>query len=70
MLPKKLIHKAAEVRGELLGNKIADKIVKPKMFEEIIIAPEKKRRNIKRIKESVIKMEHYKISKLLNHSTV
>ena len=27
---KKVVHEAAEARGELKGNKIADKIVKPK----------------------------------------
>ena len=26
---KKVVHKAAEARGEFIGNKIADKIVKP-----------------------------------------
>ena len=31
---------------------------------------QKKRRNIKPIKTSTIKMEHYKISKLLNDSTL
>ena len=29
-----------------------------------------KRRNIKRIKTSIIKMEHYKIPKLLNNSSI
>ena len=74
---KKVVHKA----GEFLGNKIADavtksngvKIVKPdentRNVEEIIIPP-KKRRNTKRLNTSNIKMEHYKISKLLNDSTV
>ena len=74
---KKVVHKA----GEFLGNKIADavtksngvKIVKPdenpRNVEEIIIPP-KKRRNIKRLNTSNIKMEHCKISKLLNDSTV
>ena len=27
---KKVVHKAAEAKGEFIGNKIADKIVKPK----------------------------------------
>ena len=82
---KKVVHKSAEATGEFLGNKITDavaklnndKIVKPKQVtdenprnvEEITIPPEK-RRNIKRIKTSIIKMEHYQISKLLNDSTV
>ena len=74
---KKLVHKA----GEFIRNKIADavtksndeiklwktdKIVKQEPAEEIIIPPEKKRRNIKQIKTSIIKMEHYKVSKLFN----
>ena len=78
---KKVLHKA----GEFLGNKTAgavakskdNKIVKPKHVidenprnvEEIIIPPEK-RKNIKRIKTSIIKMEIYKISKLLKDSNV
>ena len=37
---KKLGHKAAEATSEFLGNKIADKIVKP--VEKIIIPPEKR----------------------------
>ena len=59
-----------------MGNKIAEKIVKPKHVtdenlrnvEEIIIPPGK-RKNIKRIKTSIIKIKH-KTSKLLNDSTV
>ena len=43
----------------------------PRNVEEMIIPLEKKRRNIKRIKTSIIiKMEHYKVSKLLDDSTV
>ena len=45
----KVVHKVAESTGEFIGNKIAYKIVKPKIvsdensrnFEEIIISPEK-----------------------------
>ena len=74
---KKVVHKASE----FLGNKIADAVTKsngvkiikpdenPRNVEEIIIPP-KKRRNIKRLNTSNIKMEHCKISKLLNDSTV
>ena len=47
-----------------------DKIVKQEPPEEIIIPPEKKRWNIKQIEKSIIKMGHYKLSKLLNNSTV
>ena len=71
---EKVFHKA----GEYLGNKIADAVTKSsddniekqEPVEEIIIPPEKKRGNIKQIDKTVIKMEHYKISKLLNDSTV
>ena len=44
--------------------------VDPRNVAEIIIPPEIKRRNIKQIKTSIIKMERYKISKLLNNSTL
>ena len=45
---EKLVHKTAEGTGELIGNKIADKIVKAKLIpgvnsrnvEEIVIPPE------------------------------
>ena len=48
-MTKKVAHKAAEATGEVLGNKIADKTVKPKpttnvnwrSVEEMIISPEK-----------------------------
>ena len=57
---KKVIHKT----GEVLGYKIADavtnlyddKIVKTKPVEEIIIPPENLRRNIKRVKTSIIEI--------------
>ena len=47
---KKEVHKADEATGELIGNKIADKIVEPKTVpeassrnvEKIIIPPEKR----------------------------
>ena len=42
----------------------------PRNVEGIIIPPEKKRINIKQTKASIIKMEHYEISKLLNDSSV
>ena len=71
---KKVVHKA----GESLGNKIAegitksndDNIEKQQPVEEVITPLEKRRRNIKQIKKSVINIEYYKISKLLNGSTV
>ena len=66
---KNVIHKTAEVTGELVENKITEKNVKPKPMsvsnsknnEEINIVPEK---------EKYYKIEHCKISKLLDESTV
>ena len=59
--------KAFQFNFDLLKNKwtneIADKIVK--LVEEIIIRPEKKRRNIKQIKTTIIITEHCKKSRLL-----
>ena len=57
---KKLGHKSAEATGEFIGNKIVDKTVKPKhVIDE---NPGRKiGRNIKRIKTSIIKTEHYRI---------
>ena len=60
--------------GDFLGNKIAEavtslyinKIVKTEPVVEIIVLTEKNRRNIKQIKTSIIKIEHYEISKQLN----
>ena len=49
-ISKNEVHKAGEATGKIIGNKIADKILKPKPLpaensknvEEIIIPPEKK----------------------------
>ena len=49
---KNVVYKATEARSEFVGNKIADKIVKPKPVpnnnlrnvEEIIIPPEKEKK--------------------------
>ena len=57
------MHKTAEAAGEFIENKIADKILKPKLFsgensidvEEIVIPLEKKRRSIEWLKTSIIK---------------
>ena len=46
---KKVVHKTAEATGELIGNKVAEKIVKPTTVpdedsgnvEEIVIPPER-----------------------------
>ena len=69
---KKVVHKA----GEFVGNKTADsltnsyhyKIMKTKPVEEIINPPNK-RGNIEQIKASIVKMEQYEISKVLNDSS-
>ena len=71
---KKVVHKA----GEFLRNKIADAVTKSndvniekqEPVEEIVIPPGKKKRNIKQIDKSIIKMEHYETCKLFNNSTV
>ena len=63
--------KAFQFNFDLLKNKwtneIADKIVK---LEEIIIRPEKKRRNIKQIKTTIIITEHCKKSRLLTDLSI
>ena len=66
------MHKVAELTRKFIGNTIADKIVKlkpvpdenPKNVEEIVIPLEKKRRNTKRIKTSIIK---WNATKYLNY---
>ena len=75
---KKVILKVAAAAGEFIEKKITDKIEKPKHIidensnniEEITIPPEKKEISIKWVKTSIIKMEYYKISRLINDSTV
>ena len=64
----KIVHKAAEASGEFLGNKIADKIVKPKpesdmnsrYVEEIVIPPEEREEILNELRQT----EHYKMSKM------
>ena len=59
--------------GELLGNKIGDAVTNSyddktaETEEEIIIPPEKREILNELNKTSIIKMTHYKISKLLNY---
>ena len=61
---KKLVHKAAEATGEFIGNKIADKITKPKPVpdenfgdvEEIIIPPENREEILNELRQ-VLKNE-------------
>ena len=73
---KKVVHEAAEGTGEFIGNKIVDTVAKSKDNNILKTKPvidensRKKRRNIKQIKRSIIKMEHYKIAKQLNDSSV
>ena len=70
---KKVVHKA----GGFIGNKTADAVTKLNDYyiekrepaEEIIIPPEK-RGNTKQMEKNIIKMEHYKISRLLNDSSI
>ena len=58
---KKVVHEAAEATGEFLGNKIADKILKPKYVidenprnaGEIIILQKKKKKK-KRDRETIL----------------
>ena len=67
---KKVIHKLAQAAGEFIGNKVLDKIVKPKNIDQTIIPSEKRRINIEWIITSIMKMEYYKISKLSDESPV
>ena len=56
---KNVVHKAAEGTGQFIGNKIANKIVKPKHaidenpknVEEIIILPEKREEIINELRQ-------------------
>ena len=71
---KKVVDKA----DKFIRNKIVDAVTtssddnieKQEPVKEIIIPPEKKRGNINKIEKRIIKMEHYKISKLLNDSSI
>ena len=65
-------------KGEFLGNKIADavtksndgKIVNQELMEQIIIPPEERDEILTKLRQVLLKVEHYKLSKLLNYSTV
>ena len=48
---KKVVHKIAENTGELIGNKITEKIVKPKL------APDENSRNVEEIPTSLWKRQ-------------
>ena len=75
---QQVVHKA----GKFIGKKISDTVTKSndekrwvKYWEKGTCwrnnySTRKKRWNIKQIEKSITKMEHYKISKLLNNSTL
>ena len=69
---KKVVHKTSNTAeiADAVNKSNDDNTVKQELVEEIIIPLEKKRRDIKQIEKSIIKMEHSKISELLNDSTV
>ena len=75
---KKEVHKAAGAKDEFIENKIAWQNCETKtcLWWESkrcwrnSYSTWKKRRNAKRIKTSIIKMEHHEISKLLNDTVV
>ena len=58
---KKVVHKTAKRTGESIGNKFADKIVKPKSiyemnsrnFEEIVTPPEKREEILNQLKQAL-----------------
>ena len=71
----RVVHKT----GDFLGNKIADAVTKSnddnivrqqQSVERNNYSTRKKRLNIRKNKKSIIQMERYIISKLLNNSTV
>ena len=74
--PKKVVHKIAEAKDELIGNKILDKIMKQKSVpevnwrnvEEIVILPENGKAIPSNFKTNIIKWNTKKL--LSNDSTV
>ena len=60
---KKVAHKAAEATGKFIGNKIANKIEKPKLLpdensrnvEEVIIPPEKREKILNELRQVLYK---------------
>ena len=68
---QKVVYKASEFLGNRIADTVAkannDRIEEQQPVEEIII-PTEKREEI--LNKSILKMEHYKISKLLNDSIV
>ena len=69
---KKVVHKIADATGELIGKEIAEKVMKQKhvpefnsrTVKETVISPEKRQRNFKHIKTSIIK---FNTAKYLNY---
>ena len=69
---KMIIHEAAEATGEFIGSKISDKIMKPEANSrnvEEYIPPQKEVEILNELRK-VLLMEHYKIFKLLDNSSV
>ena len=68
------LKQVGEFSGKKIENPVArsnnNKIENQELVEEIVIPTTKNKCNIKQIKKSIIKLEHYKISKLWNDSTV
>ena len=64
---KKVVHKTAKATSELIENKIADAVTNSKGGKVVRQEPVEEERDEILI---IIKMEHYKIFKLLNDSTV
>ena len=56
---RKVVHKSVKATGEFIGNKIADKVVKPKPtidensrnVEEIVIPPEKRHKMLNKLRQ-------------------
>ena len=74
---KKGVDRVAEATGAFIGNKIVDKIVKPKPVTDKnsrklkkYLFHQRKKEKIERLKTSIKNMKHYKISKTLNNLIV
>ena len=72
---KKVVHKAGEYLGKKLADRVtkskSDQIVEQELVEKIIIPPDERDETLSKLRQVLIKkMEHYKISKLLNDSAV
>ena len=61
---------AVKTTSKKVIHKSDDKIVKQEPVEEIIIPSEKRDEIFKKLRQVIIKMEHNKVSELLNDSTI